>query len=278
MTPARALLLLTPLMAVHLTAFVWPVVQLVEMSFQQTRAGGVLTGTASPAHYVRLLTDPASAELAVTSLGLSAAVTLATLVAAYPLALFLHRAPRRWQAVFFALTISPLLVSAVMRTYGWMALLGDQGPVNDALVTLGLVGQPVRLVNNLTGVWIGLVEILMPYMTLSLLAGFGRLDRACEEAAASLGAGPLQRFRRIVFPLTLPGVALGCGLCFVLTMSSFVTPKLLGGGRVFLLATEIYDLAMARLEWPMAAALAVVVLAALAGAFAAYPRLVRRLG
>jgi len=114
-------------------------------------------------------------------------------------------------------------------------------------------------------------------MTLSLLAGFGRLDPTYEEAAASLGATRLARFRRIVFPLTLPGVALGCGLTFVLAMSSFITPKLLGGGRVFLLATEIYDLAMARLEWPAAAATAVVVLAALALGMTAYGALVRRL-
>lgn len=275
---SRALVLLTPLVAVHMAAFLWPVVRLVDMSFRESRAGGVLTGGRTLAHYTGFLTDSASLELATTSVGLSAAVTVATLIAAYPVALFLHRVSRRWQPFFVALTIAPLLVSAVVRTYGWMALLGDQGPVNDALQTLGLTGGPVRLVNNLTGVWIGLVEILMPYMTLSLLAGFGRLDPSYEEAAASLGAGPIQRFTRIVFPLTLPGVVLGCGLCFVLTMSSFVTPKLLGGGRVFLLATEIYDLAMARLEWPMASATAVIVLTALSATLLAYPRLVRRLG
>lgn len=274
----RALILLTPLVAVHLTAFLWPVVRLLDMSLRESRAGGVLTGARTRAHYVNFLTDPASLELASTSIGLSVAVTLATLLAAYPVALFLHRVSSRWQPFFVALTIAPLLVSAVVRTYGWMALLGDQGPVNDALQTLGLTGGPVRLVNNLTGVWIGLVEILMPYMTLSLLAGFGRLDPAFEEAAASLGAGPVRRFTRVVFPLTLPGVVLGSGLCFVLTMSSFVTPKLLGGGRVFLLATEVYDLAMARLEWPMAAATAVIVLTALSATLLAYPRLVRRLG
>jgi putative spermidine/putrescine transport system permease protein len=277
MTPVRTLALLTPLVAVNVAAFVWPVVRLVEMSVRESRAGGVLTGAITAANYRAFFTDPNSVDLLGTSLGLSTAVTLATLVASYPLALFLHRAPRRWQAFFVALTLAPLLVSSVVRTYGWMALLGDQGPVNSLLLTLGLVERPLRLVNSLTGVWIGLVEILMPYMTLSLLAGFGRLDPVYEEAAASLGAGAVQRFRRVVLPLTLPGVALGCGLCFVLTMSSFITPKLLGGGRVFLLATEIYDLAMGRLDWPMAAATAVIVLSALALALAVYPRLVRRL-
>jgi putative spermidine/putrescine transport system permease protein len=276
LTTARALVLLTPLVLVNAVAFVWPAAGLVRMSFLESTGAGTLTDRVTAGNYVAFMTDPASLELAAQSLWLSGAVTAATLVCSYPLALFLHRAPRRWQAFFFALTIAPLLVSSVVRTYGWMALLGDQGPVNDTLRGLGLVAQPVRLVNGFTGVWIGLVEILMPYMTLSLLAGFGRLDRACEEAAASLGAGAVQRFRRIVFPLTLPGVALGCGLCFVLTMSSFITPKLLGGGRVFLLATEIYDLALGRLQWPMAATMAVIVLVALGAGLALAPRLVRR--
>ncbi|MEZ5294320.1 MAG: ABC transporter permease [Vicinamibacterales bacterium] len=277
MTHRRALLLLTPITAVTLAAFVWPLGRLVQMSFLESRVDGTLTGHASAAAYAAFASDPASLDLAANSLSLSLVVTAATLVLSYPLALFLHRAPRGRQAFFYALTISPLLVSSVVRTYGWMALLGDQGPVNDALVGLGLAGGPVRLVNNTTGVTIGLVEILMPYMTLALLAGFGRLDPAFEEAAASLGAGALRRFRRIVLPLTLPGVALGCGLCFVLTMSSFITPKLLGGGRVFVLATEIYDLALARLQWPMAAATAVIVLAGLGAATIVYQRLVRRL-
>jgi putative spermidine/putrescine transport system permease protein len=275
-TARRAVLLLTPITALTLAAFVWPAVRLGRISLVEATASGAMTDTVTLANYTTLFSEPATLELAANSLQLSVVVTLATLVCAYPLALLLHRAAPRWQPLLFALTISPLLVSSVVRTYGWMALLGDRGPVNALLLALGVVTEPVRLVNNVLGVTIGLVEILMPYMTLSLVAGFGRLDVACEEAAASLGAGPVERFRRIVFPLTLPGVALGCGLTFVLTMSSFITPKLLGGGRVFLLATEVYDLAIVRLQWPSAATLAVVVLTVLGVTTLWLPRLARR--
>ena len=193
MTAARAVLLLVPIVVLNLAAFAWPVARLARISLIQSQRGGALTDTVTLANYATLLGDRTYLDLLANSLGLGVVVTLATLVCAYPLALFLHRASRRWQAFLFALTISPLLVSSVVRTYGWMALLGEQGPVNDALVGLGLVRAPVRLVNSYTGVCIGLVEILMPYMTLALVAGFGRLDPTYEEAAASLGAGPFQR-------------------------------------------------------------------------------------
>jgi len=140
------------------------------------------------------------------------------------------------------------------------------------LRTLGVVHVP-RLVFNTTGVVIGMGEILMPYMILSLLAGFARLDQTLEDAAASLGAPPFTVFRRVVLPLTLPGILLGCLICFVLSVSSFVTPKLLGRGRVTLLATEIYDQAIVTLNWPLAAALSVVTLVVFGGTLLAYGRI-----
>lgn len=268
--------LLAPMALINLVAFVFPVLRLAQISFQESRSSGVLTDVYSFRNYLGFFTDSFNLSLIANSLAMSFAVTLATLACAYPIAMFLHRAPAHWRNILFVITVSPLLVSSVVRTYGWMVLLGDQGLVNGALLSLGLVQSPLRLVNNMTGVFIGLVEILMPYMALSLMAGFGRLEASHEEAAASLGAGPFTRFRRIVLPLTLPGIALGCLLCFVLAISSFITPKLLGGGRVFLLATEIYDQAVIQLQWPMAATISVVVLVIFGAALAAYARIVRR--
>ena len=243
--------------------------------FLESRAG-VLTGGYSLASYAGFLTDRFSLELLGNSLFLSLLVTFITLCCAYPIALFLHRLPPARRNLLFVITVSPLLVSVVVRTYGWMVILGDQGLVNSLLLSTGLISAPLRLVNGWIGVTVGLVEVLIPYMALSLISGFGRLDAHLEEAAASLGANAWRRFFRVVFPLTMPGVALGCLLCFVLSMSSFITPKLLGGGRVFLLATEIYDLAVIQLEWPRAAATSVVVLLLFGIALACYTRIARR--
>nr|WP_250157345.1 ABC transporter permease [Tianweitania aestuarii] len=274
--PLVVVLMLIPMAAINLVAFILPVARLAMISFIESRSGGVLTDTFTLENYIDFFTDSFSVELISNSLLLGFIVTLATLICAYPIALFLHRVSPRWRNFLFVITISPLLVSSVVRTYGWMVLLGDQGVVNGLLMSAGIIQTPVRLVNNSLGVYIGMVEVLIPYMALSLIAGFGRLDMVFEEAAASLGANSWTRFRRVILPLTMPGIALGCLLCFVLAISSFITPKLLGGGRVFLLATEIYDQAVIQLEWPSAAATSVIVLIIFGLALALYSRVVKR--
>jgi len=269
-------LLLLPLAFINLVAFIIPVIRIVVMSFIESRPGGVLTENYTLDNYLVFFGSKFNLELISNTISLSFFVTLVTLVSSYPIAYFLYRVSPRWKNILFVITISPLLVSGVVRTYGWMVLLGDQGLVNGLLMMSGLIGAPIRLINNQTGVFIGMVEILMPYMTLALIAGFGRLNVSFEEAAASLGAGRITRFRRIILPLTMPGILLGCLLCFVLCVSAFITPKLLGGGRVFLLATEIYDYAVVQLEWTAAAATSVVVLLIFGLALMIYSQFVRR--
>ncbi|MCQ4161631.1 ABC transporter permease [Roseomonas sp. GC11] len=273
-TPRNLLpLLVLPAVAVNLFTFLWPMLNLAGLSFREGLPGGGIGAAFSLATWGDLLADEFYLEILLRSVGMALGITGLALLASYPIAFFVHRADARWRNLLVVACISPLLISAVVRTYGWLVILGDAGFL--PVILRGLGFAPPRLVFNMTGVVIGLVEILMPYMILSLLAGFGRLNQTLEEAAASLGAPPLVVFWRIVLPLTLPGILLGCLLVFVLTVSSFITPKLLGGGRVLLLATEIYDQAIVTLNWPLAAALSLIALGVFGAALLVYGRISR---
>lgn len=257
--------------------FVLPLLWMLRMSFNQGSSSGLITTDWTLDNFRRALSDDFYIGIVLRTLRYGAIITVLTLVATYPIALFLVRTQSRWRGLLMALAIAPLLTSTVVRTYGWLVLLGNDGLVNSAMLKIGIIDRPIRLINDSTGVIIGLVEILMPYMLLGLLSGFGRVNPALEQAAMSLGAGPFKTFFRITLPLSLPGIATGCLLVFVLTISSFVTPRLLGGGRVFLLATEIYDQATYTLNWPFAGALSFILLSLFGVVIAVYLRILRGL-
>jgi len=263
-------LLLLPIALVNALGFVVPTLNLLRMSFFEAQGTGAMQEVFTLATWLKVFTDSFYAELILNSISTSLLITVLTLLCSYPIALYLHRSSGLWRSVLLVLVIAPLLTSAVVRTYGWIVILFENGLINNALAAVG-IGR-ARMIFNKTGVTIGLTEILMPYMILALMAGFGKLDARIEEAAASLGASPMRVFRHIVLPLTLPGIALGSLLCFVLAVSSFITPKLLGGGRVFLLATEIYDQAIVTLNWPVASALSILILLIFGTALLLYTR------
>jgi putative spermidine/putrescine transport system permease protein len=277
-TASRAigLLLILPAALALVALYVAPMLGLGRMAFNQTGATGAMVPAWSTATFIALFDDPFTFEITWNSVRLSLVSTTLALLAAYPLALFLFRTRSRFRTFLIVLAVTPMLVNGVVRVFGWLALLGDRGLVNAALMGIGLTSEPQRLVFNYFGVTIGLAESLMPYMILALLSGFGRLDATVEEAAASLGAPPWRVFWRVTLPLSLPAVVLGFLLCFVLAMSAYITPKLLGGGRVFLLATEIFDQAVTTVNWPAAAALALYTLVLVALLLACYATLTRR--
>ena len=257
-------------------AFILPVIVIFRMSLNTHGSGGQLIESFSIGAYQQALGDPFYWEVIGNTLLLGLVCGLGAVVLAYPLALFLTRTTSKWKGVLIALAIAPLLTSAVARTYGWIAVLGDQGVLNQALMGIGLVDSPLSLSNNLTGTMIALTEILMPYAILAMISGFGRINPALEEAAGSLGASRIKVFLKVTLPLSLPGVFTGFLLVFVLSISSFVTPRLLGGGRVFILATEVYNEATQTLNWPLASALSIILLVLFGALIVVYQRIIKR--
>jgi putative spermidine/putrescine transport system permease protein len=267
--------LLAPALALTGLAFVLPLLWLGRMSLDSALSGGILQGTLGVGNYLQFFTDPYYLGVLWRSLWIGLLVTLATLLVSYPIALFLFRTRSRWRGLLIVLTIAPLLVSSVVRTFGWMVILSDAGWVNGVLRLLHFTGQPLRLMNNEVGVVIGLTEIMMPTMILALISGFARLDPTLEEAARSLGAPPWRTFMRVTLPLSLPGIVTGCLITFILSISSFVTPRLLGGGRVQMMATNIYEEALETLNWPLAATESIILIIVMVLAMTAYERLGR---
>jgi ABC-type spermidine/putrescine transport system permease subunit I len=174
-----------------------------------------------------------------------------------------------------ALVVLPFWVSILVRTYAWIVVLGNNGVVNRSLLGLGFVDEPLAILYNELGVIIGTTNVLLPFLVLPLFAAMVRIDRRLLMAAAGLGAGPWTVFRRVFLPLTLPALAAGCILVFILTLGFFITPAILGGGRVPMIANMI-DMLINRLpRWELAAALSTVLLVATFVCYALYLRIGR---
>jgi len=264
--------LLSPSSALLLVGFVLPMGWLIRLSLDRSNEGGVLISDLTAANYRYFVHDPFYLAILVRTLVLGVVVALITLVCAYPVALFLFRLRSRWRGLLVVLTISPMLVSSVVRTFGWMAILGEKGFLNQVLQAVGITSHPLTLMNNMLGVVVGLVQIEMPVMALALIAGLSRLDPELEQAAHTLGARPWRAFLRVTLPLSSPGIVLGCLLTFVQVISSFITPTLLGGGRIYLMATTIYEEALETLNWPLAATISIILIAVFAMCAALYER------
>lgn len=267
-------LMVGPALALLALGFLWPLAVLARMSLNRTDDGGALVPALTSETFAKLAADNFTWSMTADSLRLAAIAATAALLLAYPMALFLFRSRSRFRGMLAVAAVAPLLVSGTARVIGWLAILGDSGIVNAILAGVGLPRQ--ALINNWAGVQVGLTESVMPYAVLALLAGFGRLDPRLEEAASTLGARPLAAFWAVTVPLTLPAAVGAWLLAFVLGVSAFITPKLMGGGRVFTLATEIYDAATQTLDWPAASALSIYVLVLLALILAVQAVLLRR--
>src|SRR3989475_11846532 len=197
------------------------------------------------------------ATLFVRTLRLSVVVTLVCVVLGYPLAYFLARSTSRVMTLGLFLLIMPLMVSTVIRVFGWVVILGSEGLVNQALRLAG-AGAGVRLLYTEGAVIIGLAQQSMPFMVLPIMAAIERISPSLEEAARNLGASWGQMFTRTILPLSMPGLLSGALLVFSVSMSAFVTPALMGGRRSRMIGQQIYEEVLSAYNWPGAASLTIV--------------------
>lgn len=252
-------LLLAPMIGLFAVGFVLPLLNIARFSFDEFQPGRGQVKAWSLEQFSHIFTEDLYRDLLLRTFGLALTTTLIAVVLCYPLAIAITRGPRRLRIPLMAIAMMPLLVSVVVKTFGWSVLLSADGILQGSLDALGI---PVQLLFTPVGVTIGLVHTYMPFMALSLIAAMGSVDPRTEEAATSLGSRPVGVFFRVTLPQTLNGLAAGSVLTFVTSMSALVTPQLLGGGRVGTLVTAIFSQATSAQNWPLASALGVVLLAA----------------
>jgi putative spermidine/putrescine transport system permease protein len=214
----------------------------------------------SPANYLNAVADPYYRDVLGTTLWVAGLCTVLALAAGFPAGYALARMRGRWKAWLTLLTIFPLMVGNVVRAAGWMTLLGNSGVVNAALRGLHLTTEPVQIMYTTGAVIIGIVTVVLPYMILTLASIIESIPVSMEEAAANMGARPFTVFRRVIFPLALPGVIAGSALVFILCMNAYATPVLLGGAQFKMMAPAVYDQFVRTTNWPFGAALAFILL------------------
>lgn len=218
------------------------------------------TGSLTLGNYARLL-RPAYLESFVTTFEVAAIVTVLCVLLGYPVAYLLSQLPARAAQILMVFVILPFWTSVLVRTYAWLVLLQRQGIVNSWLLDAGLVNQPLPLVHNMTGTVIGMVHVMLPFLILPLYASMKTIDPALLRAAANCGASPSQAFRQVFLPLSAPGLGAGMALTFVLCLGFYLTPALLGGGKVAMWSTQIADAIAKFGNWGAASALSVALLA-----------------
>ncbi|MBI3965379.1 MAG: ABC transporter permease [Chloroflexi bacterium] len=270
------LLLCAPGLFVLVAFFVVPLGDMFVLSFYRYSRTLGITDEITLDNYVNFLTDSFYLELLFRTLKLSALTTLTTLVVGYPIAAHFVQARGRSRAYLTLVILSPLMVSVIVRTYGWLVILGPTGVINSLLQYLGVTQGPIRLLFTELAVVLGLTHIFLPFMVLSIASALQNIDPALSLAARNLGAGGTTVFLRILLPLSKPGILAGSLLVFSLSNSAFVTPALLGGQGSQVLSVLAYQQNLVLLNWPFGAAIAVILLAIVLTGVVLYTRALER--
>jgi putative spermidine/putrescine transport system permease protein len=281
---AERLFLVAPTTVLLLVLVVAPIGLLLGYSFApggSTRAD--FSAGITLENYRDVLGDMFYLSIILKTIWISLIVTAGSILLGWPLAYFLWRVPRRWKSLLTVAVVAPLLISIPVRNYGWLIILGDTGLINVVLRKAGLIGAPLKLMFTDFAVVLGLTHVLMPFVTLAVLASLERVGEHLAEAAETLGASRLRAILHVVLPLSMPGVLGGAMLVFCVAVSAYVTPALMGPSGAQYATTLVYQQFVSTFDWPRGAAIAalllLITLAALltiiAGANRRYARLLR---
>lgn len=261
----------SPLAAYFVLFFVAPLAVLVWISFYDDTTLTAMGLT----QYKAIATDGFTLPVLADTLWLGVQVTLLCLVLGYALAWGYVRSPGTLQKVLMLIIVMPLLTSVVVRTFAWVVILGRQGIVNSALLELGWIDGPLKLLYTRGGLIVALANVQLPLMALPLITALQKLDPNLEDASAALGASAWRTFYRITLPLTLPGIVAGCLLTFAATITAFISQSLIGGGQMLFMPMYIYQQASTLQNWPFAAAISLVFLVAVLACVALFNQLGR---
>ncbi|WP_342639974.1 ABC transporter permease [Rhodoligotrophos ferricapiens] len=247
-----ALLMIAPAVLLVLLLYIVPLLRILSLSFTEAPGGF--------ANYEQLFTSPAIGRVIGTTLRICVVTTLVTLILSYLMACALTLVSERMRPVMLACILLPLWLSVLIRAFAWVTVLRSNGVLNSALLASGLIDSPIPLVRNELGVIIGMIHYMLPFGILPLYASMRTIDMRVLHAARSLGADGLTVFRRVFFPLTIPGLLSAFILIFVFSLGFYITPAILGGGRVLMIAEYISVQVHETLEWGIATMLATVLL------------------
>ncbi len=237
-----------------------PQLYMLAVSFFTYKPMEIFTTKITIENYLRFVKDPFYRRVLLYTVWLAFSVTFFSLLLGYPLSYFLARTRSSKKGFYIFLLLVPLMVGIIVRTYGWIVLLGRVGLINNILIGLKLTEAPVKILNTHTAVVIGIVEVLMPYMVRPIGSAIQKIPVNLEEAASSLGANKWHVFVHILIPQSLPGVLSGSIIVFTLTAGAIVTPALLGGPKIHTMGTVIYQLMISTLNWPFGSATAFILL------------------
>ncbi len=217
-------------------------------------------GELSLDNYVWLTEDALYFNAYLSSLWIAAVSTLLTLLIGYPIAYGMARAPGTWRPTLLMLVILPFWTSFLIRVYAWIGILKPEGLLNQLLLSLNIIDQPLIILNTNTAIFIGIVYSYLPFMILPLYSALEKMDYTLIEAANDLGCPPLGAFWKITFPLSLPGVVAGCLLVFIPAVGEFVIPDLLGGSETLMIGKTLWNEFNANRDWPVSSAVAIILL------------------